>query len=103
MTELNKEQLSELLDNKFNKHFNQFNDDISGIFIYGIIIGIILSYTGFLGYFIGLTSGLLLSPKYGYVTKNFVTKFQNIINNISSQLNKQINRKKNELNRTEIK
>lgn len=86
-------KLSELFDKKFDRHLNEINENISGIFLFGVFTGIIISYTGFIGYFLGFTSGMITSHKYGYITTTITKKIMAIIDNVTNQVNKQINKK----------
>lgn len=42
------------------------NDTMGGIFLLGVTTGIVLSYSGFLGFFAGIGTGILVCSKYGY-------------------------------------
>ena len=57
------EKLKYILEKENEKHIKNMNEKISGIFLYGIIVGIIISHTGFLGYFTGVCSGLIICKK----------------------------------------
>ena len=87
------QKISELFDNKFDKHLNEINNNISGIYLFGVFTGVIISYTGFIGYFLGFSSGMIVSQKYGYITTTITHKMRSTIDNITNQVNKQINKK----------
>jgi hypothetical protein len=78
------EKLKKLLDEQTNNQLKIINERVSGIFLYGFIVGIIMSYSGFLSYFAGIGTGILVSRKYKYISHQITEKasyiFQNVIN-----------------------
>lgn len=84
MTTKTEEKLKKLLDERLDKHIDILNERASGVFLYGFIIGIIMSYSGFLAYFAGIGTGVLFSRKYKFISYQITEKatylFQNIVN-----------------------
>lgn len=78
------EKLKKLLDDNLERHVSVVNERLSGVFLYGFIVGVIMSYSGFLAYFAGIGTGVLISKKYKYISYQITEKasyiFQNIIN-----------------------
>ena len=80
---------------QINKHFKNENDKVSekkgGIVLYGFILGIIMSYSGFLSYFAGVGTGIIFSRKYSDISYQITDKFtsisQNIINQVKTKYN----------------
>jgi hypothetical protein len=79
---ITEEQFNLFLDNKLKKFTTDIQNDITGIFIYGIFSGLIISYTGFLSYFLGVTSGMIISLKYSYIIINCSLNIGKFINYI---------------------
>ena len=44
------------------------DNNLGGIFLFGVTTGIVLSYSGFLGFFTGLGSGIFVCSKYTYIS-----------------------------------
>lgn len=86
MSTKTEEKLKKLLDDQIDKHISIVNDRVSGVFLYGFIAGVIMSYSGFLSYFAGIGTGVMIAKKYKYIsyqiTENFTYFFQNIINQV---------------------
>ena len=74
--------------NEFVQEMNKSNTHLSGMFLYGVIVGVIASYSGFLGYFAGVGSGLILSSNYIYLSKQITNNMGSIFQNIMSTLNR---------------
>ena len=47
MSTKTEERLKKLLDDQHEKNKTVINDSIGGVFLYGVIVGIIISYSGF--------------------------------------------------------
>jgi hypothetical protein len=88
---MNSEKLKKLLDEQTNNQLKTINERVSGIFLYGFIVGIIMSYSGFLSYFAGIGTGILVSRKYKYISHQITEKasyvFQNVINRNKFSIN----------------
>jgi hypothetical protein len=82
--------MNEFLNLKFEKHINEMNERLSGIFLCGFMVGVIASYSGFLSYLSGVGTGMILINKYGYLSNQISDKasyiFQNVINLINIKL-----------------
>jgi hypothetical protein len=83
MTTKTEERIKKMLDDNLDERIKFFNERFSGVFLYGFIAGIIMSYSGFLGYFAGVGTGILISKKYQYISIQITEKasylFQNVI------------------------
>ena len=88
MTTKIEERLKKILDNQLEQHISIINENISGVFLYGFIAGVIMSYSGFLSYFAGIGTGIIISKKYKYISYQITEKasylFQNVINKSKS-------------------
>jgi hypothetical protein len=84
MTTKTEERIKKMLDDNLYNHINIVNERVSGIFLYGFIAGVIMSYSGFLAYFAGVGTGILISKKYKYISSQITEKasylFQNVLN-----------------------
>ena len=84
MTTKTEEKIKKLLDENLERHVSIMNERVSGVFLYGFMVGVIMSYSGFLSYFAGIGTGVLISKKYKYISYQITEKasyiFQNIIN-----------------------
>ena len=84
MTTKTEERMKKLLNDQLNDHLNVINERLSGVFLYGFIVGIIISYSGFLSYFAGIGTGIIISKKYIYFSYQITEKvsylFQNVLN-----------------------
>ena len=84
MTTKTEEKLKKLLEEQTDKHIEIVNERVSGVFLYGFIIGVIMSYSGILAYAAGIGTGVLISRKYKYISYQITEKaiyiFQNAIN-----------------------
>ena len=84
MTTKTEEKITRLLNEHTNKHVEIVNERMSGVFLYGFIAGVIMSYSGFLSYFAGIGTGVLISRKYKYISYQISEKasyiFQNVVN-----------------------
>lgn len=78
--------LKKLLDEKIENYNNSLNDRIGGVFFYGFIIGVIMSYSGFLSYFSGIGTGIIIATKYKFISHQISEKTMYIFNNIINQV-----------------
>ena len=81
------ERIKKLLEENESKKINEMNERISGIFIYGMIMGIIMSYSGFLPYISGIGTGIFLSKKYKFITCQISDKISYIFQNMIKKIN----------------
>lgn len=76
-------RLKLLLDEKDERIMRQVNEKASGLILCGVIIGVILSYSSFLGYTAGVVSGITISTKFeeisNVVTLNCMNLFHRVI------------------------
>ena len=83
-------EINKFLDDKFEKHINEMNDRLSGVFLCGFMVGVIASYSGFLSYLSGIGTGVILVNKYSYFSSQISDKvsyiFQNVLNIINVKL-----------------
>jgi hypothetical protein len=88
MSTKTEERIKKLLDAQLESHMSITNERVSGIFMYGFIAGVIMSYSGFLAYFAGIGTGIIISKKYKYFSYQITEKasyiFQNVINRVNS-------------------
>ena len=74
------EKIKKILDDHMHNNMKNINEQIGGIFLYGFITGVIASYSGLLSYLAGISTGIILSKKYEYIScyisKNAVIMFQ---------------------------
>ena len=87
MTTKTEERLKKLLDEHSSKHIEIMNERLSGIFLYGFIMGIIMSYSGFLPYFAGIGTGIFISKKYKYISYQITEKISYLFQNIIDKVN----------------
>ena len=84
MTTKTEERMKKLLNDQLTDHLNIINERLSGVLLYGFISGIIMSYSGFLSYFAGIGTGIIISQKYTYISYQITEKvsylFQNVLN-----------------------
>jgi len=65
-----------------DEHFKKVNERISGVFLFGFCMGIVFSYTGFLGFGCGILTGIVVSKKYSQIklsTEAITEIFYNMI------------------------
>lgn len=84
------EKLRNMLDEQLDKHVEVVNERVSGVFLYGFIVGIIMSYSGFLAYFAGIGTGVLIARKYEFISYQITEKasylFQNVVNHFDKKI-----------------
>lgn len=78
-----KRMLDEQMEKHIEKHIEVVNERAGGMFLYGFIVGVIMSYGGFLSYVAGVGTGVMLSQKYKYIVYQITDKvgymFQSVI------------------------
>lgn len=72
-------------------HQEKIEKQISGIFLFGFMIGIIFSYTGFLGYTAGVITGIMMKNKFSRESYSFIEQKIQIFYTIPSQIKKMLN------------
>lgn len=82
------EKIKNIMNENLEKHIEVVNERIGGAFFYGVMVGIILSYSGFLGYIAGVGTGVILSSKYKFVSHQISDKVTITFNNIMKIINK---------------
>lgn len=82
------EKIKNIINENLEKHIEVVNERIGGAFFYGVMIGIILSYSGFLGYMAGVGTGVILSSKYKFISHQISDKATLTFNNIMKIINK---------------
>ena len=82
------EKIKNIMNENLEKHIEVVNERIGGAFFYGVMVGIILSYSGFLGYIAGVGSGVILSSKYKFISHQISDKATLTFNNIMKIINK---------------
>jgi len=80
------ERLKLLFEEQHKKNTDNINDKVSGVFLYGVIVGIIISYSGILGYCAGVVSGIILANKLNLITSQFTVKASYVFDNILAQI-----------------
>ena len=86
MSTKTEERLKKLLYEQHKKQTDMINDRIGGVFLYGVFVGIIISYSGFMGYISGVGSGIIITTKYNYISEQILDKTSYIFSNILKQL-----------------
>ncbi len=68
------ESIKNLLEDHSNKilvtNMNQVNNRVHVIFTAGILTGIIISYTGLLGFLTGVITGIMVTTNYSVISTN---------------------------------
>lgn len=82
------EKIKNIMNENLEKHIEVVNERIGGAFFYGVMVGIILSYSGFLGYMAGVGTGVILSSKYKFISHQISDKATLTFNNIMKIINK---------------
>jgi len=82
------EKIKNIINENLEKHIEVVNERIGGAFFYGVMVGIILSYSGFLGYMAGVGTGVVLSSKYKFISHQISDKVTLTFNNIMKIINK---------------
>ena len=82
------EKIKNIMNENLEKHIEVVNERIGGAFFYGVMVGIILNYSGFLGYIAGVGTGVILSSKYKFVSHQISDKVTITFNNIMKIINK---------------
>ena len=82
------EKIKNIINENLEKHIEVVNERIGGAFFYGVVVGIILSYSGFLGYIAGVGTGVVLSSKYKFISHQISDKATITFNNIMKIMNK---------------
>jgi len=82
------EKIKNIINENLEKHIEVVNERIVGAFFYGVMVGIILSYSGFLGYMAGVGTGVVLSSKYKFISHQISDKVTLTFNNIMKIINK---------------
>lgn len=82
------ERIRKILDEQTQRQIDTLDKHISGIFLYGILIGVVLSYSGIIGFFSGFFSGVILTKKYNYLAIKILdlwnSRFYNSVLNFSN-------------------
>lgn len=68
MSTKSEERIKKILNQNIENHISEVNERIGGVFLFGLIAGIILSYSGFLSYFFGICTGVMINTKYKYIS-----------------------------------
>jgi len=68
MSTKSEERIKKLLEQNIENHISEVNERIGGVFLFGLLAGIILSYSGFLSYFFGICTGIMINTKYKYIS-----------------------------------
>ena len=74
MTTKSEERIKKMLDDQIEKQVKAVNEQVGGVFLYGVVVGIVMSYSGFLGYFAGIGTGVLFSHKYKIISYQLTTQ-----------------------------
>jgi len=82
------EKIKNIMNENLKKHIEVVNERIGGAFFYGVVVGIILSYSGFLGYIAGIGTGVILSSKYKFISYQISDKATLTFYNIMKIINK---------------
>lgn len=89
MTTKTEERIKRLMEENLEKHIEVVNERIGGVFFYGVMVGIVLSYSGLLGYVAGVGTGVVLATKYKFISYQISDRgtvfFQNILKNINKK------------------
>jgi transketolase N-terminal domain/subunit len=82
------DRIQKILEDHTQKELDRLNEKVSGIFLYGVVIGVIASYSGFLGYGLGVCSGIVLAGKYKHITTQVSTTMIRYFDTIVSTVTK---------------
>ena len=93
------DKMRNLLDDYMVNNVKKINERVGGVFLYGFMTGVIASYSGFISYIAGISTGIIIAKKYDYISyyisENCVELFQ-YINNL--MYNNNINNNNNNNN-----
>jgi uncharacterized membrane protein required for colicin V production len=85
------DRVKTLLSTMNDKHQKKIDQQISGIFLFGFMTGIVFSYTGILGYIAGFLAGVVVRNSFSKKSQEFVEKsvdtFYNVFNKAKTVLN----------------
>lgn len=83
------DRIHKILEDHTQKELDCLNEKVSGVFLYGVVIGVIASYSGFLGYGAGVCSGIILAGKYKNITFQISTAmisyFDTIVSTVTTK------------------
>ena len=65
---------------------DNISDRISGIFLFGMVSGVFVSYSGFLSYITGVCTGIIVARKFEYVSNQITDKVTYMFDNIVKQI-----------------
>ena len=82
MSTKTEEKINKLFDSKLEEHISVLNERIGGVFLYGFIVGVVVSYSGFLSYFAGIGTGVLIAKKYEYISYQITEKATCLLNTV---------------------
>ena len=72
-------------------HKKYIDDRISGIFLFGFVMGLVFSYTGIIGFVCGVATGIVLARKFPQkalrTTENTTSVFYNAFNQAKHFMN----------------
>lgn len=85
------DRVKTLLTNMNDEHQQKIDQQISGIFLFGFLAGIVFSYTSILGYSAGFLTGVIIRNSFSKKSQEFIEKcidiFYNIYNKAKIMLN----------------
>lgn len=90
MTSKTEEKIKKMLDNQLEQQLSTINKRVAGVFLYGFISGVIMSYSGFLSYLAGIGTGVLIAKKYEYISYQITEKASYLLQNSVNMYKKYI-------------
>jgi hypothetical protein len=85
------ERIKKMLEDHMDNQITIVNDRIGGVFVYGFIAGVIMSYSGFLSYFAGIGTGIAIANKYKFISNQISEKMTYIFDNFLKNVQKNEN------------
>lgn len=87
MTTKTEERIKRLIDENLQQHIDIVNDRVGGMFLYGVFVGIVISYSGLLGYVTGVGTGVVLATKYKFISYQISDRGSELFQNILKIIN----------------
>jgi hypothetical protein len=90
LKEINEDHQTKI-DQQLSGHQTKIDQQLSGIFLFGFLSGVVFSYTGFMGFVVGFSTGLVIRNSFSKKSYETIEKvsdiFFNILNKAKIMLN----------------